>query len=102
MTEYTPDNWVIIKVDDSKENFYKILAGWSGGYITGSSWKMEEQDNYYKFYGNSGSYYVCHKEAYGLRMNNAHIWQQLKEMYGDKVQLMDENTDWNKIEWKTK
>ena len=107
MAEYIPDNWVIIKINNGKEIFYKILAGWSSGYLHGSSWRMnsgitemEETDTHYKFYGNSGSYYVCNKEAYCLRTNNAYIWEQLKEKFGDKVQLMNENTDWNKIEWK--
>jgi hypothetical protein len=32
-------------------------------------------------------------------MNNAYIWDQLEKKYGDKVQLMDENTDWLSMNW---
>jgi hypothetical protein len=97
MSNHFPDNWVIIKIKEDKP-FYKILAGWSGGYTSGSSWRMnsgvdsvEETDTHYKFYGESGSCYVCHKEAYGLRMNNSYVWTALKERHGDKVELIDED-----------
>ena len=33
----TPDNWVVVKVG---EGIYKVLAGWSGGYLTSDSWKL--------------------------------------------------------------
>ena len=32
-------------------------------------------------------------------MNNQHIWKQLKELHGDLVQLMDEDTDWSSVDW---
>lgn len=106
MSYYRPDNWVVIymKGDDPH---YRVLAGWSGGYTTGDSWRMnsgikeviQETDDKYLFVGTSGSTYACHKNSYGLRMNNAYIWEQLKERYGDKVELLNEDTDWSKIDW---
>ena len=30
-----PHNWVVVKVD---EDFYKVLGGWSGGYLDGDCW----------------------------------------------------------------
>ena len=33
------------------------------------------------------------------RMNNAHIWNQLKELHGDKVEMMPEETDWLGMDW---
>lgn len=36
---YTPDNWVVIKFGGSDPH-YRVLAGWSGGYTTGDSWRM--------------------------------------------------------------
>lgn len=102
---YTPDNWVVIFMNGDDPH-YRILAGWSGGYTTGDSWKMnsgitkvEEDGDYYDFIGSSGSVYRCHKEAYTLRMNNAHIWAQLQELHGDKVQMMDEETNWLEMDW---
>jgi hypothetical protein len=32
-------------------------------------------------------------------MNNAHIWNQLKEQHGDKVEIMPEDTDWLSMVW---
>lgn len=102
---YTPDNWVIIKIKGDDPH-YKVLAGWSGGYTTGDSWRMnsgitkvEETDDHFLFYGSSGSCYKCHHAAYGLRMNNSYVWKQLKEKHGDKVEMMDENTDWHEVDW---
>ena len=105
MSNYTPDNWVVIKMDGDAAH-YRVLAGWSGGYLDGNSWKMnsgiirvEMDGNYYHFYGLSGSCYSCHKETYMLRANCAHIWERLQTLHGDKVELMPETTDWLTHDW---
>lgn len=102
---YTCDNWVVIFLNGGDPH-YRLLTGTSGGYTTGDSWRMnsgitkvEEDDHYYYFYGSSGSCYSCHKDAYGLRMNNAYIWNQLQELHGDKVEMLDENTNWMEQDW---
>lgn len=104
MTEY-PDNWVIIFLN-SDDPHYRVLAGWSGGYLSGDGWKLnsgivrvEEHEYSYSFYGSSGSCYVCDKHSYGLRKNNAYIWNELKEIHHEKVQLMSENTNWMDMDW---
>ena len=110
MTEYTPDNWVILKLKAGQldSGFYKVLAGWSGGYLDGDSWQLnsgitdvEQDNNHYYFYGESGSCYKCHKDSYGLRNNNAYVYNSLKkqERFEDQVFLMSEDTDWMKVEW---
>ena len=100
-----PDNWVVLFLNGDSPH-YRILAGWSGGYLSGDSWRLnsgitrvEESDHSYSFYGSSGSCYVCGKQSYGMRMNNAGIFNQLKEAHGDKVQLMPEDTDWMDVDW---
>ena len=105
---YTPDNWVILKIKGDDPH-YRVLAGWSGGYTTGDSWRMnsgitkvEETENSYLFYGSSGSCYKCRKSSYTLRMNNAHVWAQLQEIHGDKIELMPEFTNWIEIDWRIK
>lgn len=105
MSYYAPDNWVIVHMKGDDPH-YRVLAGWSGGYTTGSSWRMNsgivkviEEDVHYLFVGSTGSTYACHKDMYGLRMNNAYVWKQLEERYGDKVELLDENTDWINMDW---
>ena len=102
---YFPDNWVVLKMSPGSETLYKVLGGWSGGYLDGDSWRMnsgitkvtEEGDDYLKFWGYSGSCYVCHKNSYGLRMNNSGIYNQLKEKFGVDVELMPEDTDWEEL-----
>ena len=103
--KHNPDNWVVIFLN-GEDPHYRVLVGWSGGYLTGDSWrlnsgitKVEEDNDSYTFYGSSGSAYSCTKGAYGLRMNNAYIWDQLQELHGDKVQMMDEDTDWLSTDW---
>lgn len=99
---YEPDNWVVLKFPDH----YRILAGWSGGYSRGSSWRLNsgitrvvEEPDHYLFYGSSGSCYKCHKDSYCVRTNNAYVYADIKQRYGDKVDLMPEDTDWRNIDW---
>ena len=106
MSNYTPDNWVVIKLDDGVEPHYRVLAGWSGGYTTGNHWrvnsgitKVTEDNMYYYFSGSSGSTYRCGKKSYMLRMNNVRIWDQLQRLHGDKVKMMPEDTDWMNLDW---
>ena len=104
---YTPDNWVVIKINGPTPH-YRVLGGWSGGYLDGDSWRMNsgivrvEDDvagHCFRFYGSSGSCYVCRKHSYTLRMNTAPTWEGLKAKFGDKVELMPEDTDWMKMDW---
>jgi hypothetical protein len=32
-------------------------------------------------------------------MNIVHTWNELKELHGDKVELMPEDTDWLNMDW---
>jgi hypothetical protein len=105
MTIYTPDNWVILHIKGPTEH-YRVLAGWSGGYLDGDSWKMnsgivrvEKTEEGYDFIGSSGSVYKG-RDNYCLRMNNGYAYNDLKEKHGDLVNLMPEDTDWEKIDWK--
>jgi hypothetical protein len=106
MTEYKPDSWVIIKMTHNEQTFYKVLGGWSGGYLNGTSWRLNSgvekvslDNDRYMFYGSSGSVYSCHKETYGLKMSTAGIWDQMKEKFSEQVELL-EDRDWSAMEWK--
>ena len=66
-----PENWVILKIDGN-ETYYRVFAGWRGGYTGSDSWKInsgivsiESDEDYYYFIGHSGSCYKCHKRSYG-------------------------------------
>jgi len=85
MSEYTPDNWIIVKFNTEKHGiFYKVLAGWSGGYLHGNSWKLnsgitsiKDSGDYWLIHGYSGSTYKCHKQSEFVRMNTAGVLKQL-------------------------
>ena len=69
---YVPDYWRVIKLTGEPigtEPLYKIIATWSGSYLSGESWKInsgivriKEEDDCYDIYGMSGSVYRCYKE----------------------------------------
>jgi len=92
--EYTPDNWIIVKMPDTED--YKILAGWSGGYLNGSSWRLnsgifrhEEFDDYINFIGYTGSVYRCLKDRECTRMNIMSTLAVLKSNGATQVDFCD-------------
>ena len=110
MSDYTPDNWVVLKIKPGKGAypFYKVLAGWSGGYLYGDAWRInsgvtrvEQDSDYYEFYGSSGSCYRCHKKGYRLTMANGGVYNSIKEneAFENQITLMPEDTNWMEIEW---
>ena len=105
MSNYKPDNWVVIKMDGDDPH-YRVLGGWRGGYLDGDSCRMnsgitrvDDADEDWFFYGSSGSVYRCNKRSYTLRMNNAGTWAQLQKLHGDQVKMMPEDTDWLSVDW---
>ena len=103
MTEYNPDSWVVIKMTTKNETFYKVLGGWSGGYLNGDSWrlnsgveKIERVEDKLHFYGASGSVYICDPKSYGLRMSTFHVWETMKKTYPDNVELL-EDQNWEEF-----
>ena len=71
MSTYTPDSWVIVKIQSEKYGTsYKVLAGWSGSYLYGASWKLssgivtfENKGEHYESLQDSGSTYVLYKSS---------------------------------------
>jgi hypothetical protein len=101
----TPYKWVIVKIDNGSETFYKVFASWLGNYINGDSWRLnsgiesieEDDDNYY-FIGTSGSCYQCNKKAYGTASTYSQsILNDFIEKSGGRITIM-ENQDWTKLE----
>ena len=105
--DYNPDNWVVLKITVDGTTLYKVLAGWSGGYLDGDAWRMNSGvtqvkdggGDYYEFYGESGSCYRCHKETYGLRMSTAGVYKNLclQQHFKGQFILMPEDTDWMEL-----
>jgi hypothetical protein len=93
-----PDCWVIIEVKTPAGQFQKILSGWSGGYAYGDSWRMSSpmkelnikvNQDFFTVETDSGSCYTLWKSRQGLRMSNAGIYNELKEKYGDMVEIIE-------------
>lgn len=102
MSEYFPENWVVIKYELDGKPEYKVLGGWRGGYLDGDSWrlnsgvtKVEDYDNHFHFYGYSGSVYHCRKNGYGITglHNNGVLQQILEDGKSINAELLSEDTD---------
>ena len=86
MSTYTPDSWVIVKIQYEKyETIYKVLAGWSGSYLYGASWKLssgivafEDKGEHYESLQDSGSTYVLYKSSERMSGIMAGTFAQLK------------------------
>jgi hypothetical protein len=70
---YTPDRWELVKITKGTHSYYRVLAGWAGGFTTGASWKLssgvneiEKDDEAYHFHNASGSVYSCRFNSRGL------------------------------------
>lgn len=71
MSTYTPDSWVIVKIQSEKYGtIYKVLAGWARSYLYGASWKLssgivtfEDKGEHYESLQDSGSTYMLYKSS---------------------------------------
>ena len=118
LTTETPEQWVVLKFKAglTDDTIYKVFAGWRGGYLNGDRWKLnsgitkvEEDDDYFYFYGYSGSCYKCHKNGYGLKkeMYSFSSYVQgvlediieIRRLLGNSVdvELMPEETNWKEL-----
>lgn len=102
--ELKPDKWVIVAYDSDRKTIYKVLAGWSGGYLTGDSWRMnsgitkvEEDGGDYIFHGHSSTVYRCNKKAEGMTAMTAAVLKQAQDqMKGgvEKIGVKDFLRQW--------
>lgn len=101
----TPDNWVILKIDDNNNTYYKVFGTWVGGYLGSDRWKLnsgidkvEQDDDYYYFIGFSGSCYKCHKKSYGtITSFGAGILNDIVDKGNGKVIVLDDKQDWESL-----
>jgi hypothetical protein len=108
---YTPNHWVVLKLSHIGTVTYKVLAGWSGGYLDGDSWQMNSgiikatfDGEYYEFHGYSGSVYRCHKNSYGLSSLTSGILTSFQRKiteanYSSNIEVVDENIDFTTIKY---
>ena len=79
---HSPNKWLIVRTDQ----FNKIFAVWSGGYLDGDYWrcssvieKVTEEDDYFLFHCKSGSTYRCNKECYGTNSFGSSILSKVRD-----------------------
>jgi hypothetical protein len=105
MNKYTPDKWVVVKIEGAEFPLtYKVFACWYGGYLNGDSWKMNsgitkvtKEEDCYLFEGYSGSVYKCHKDTYGSNNYGASILLNIilkSAEVGVYIDVLPENTNW--------
>lgn len=110
MSEYTPDKWVMLKIESNGQTTYKILASWGGSYLHGQSWKLnsgvtkiEEDGSCYLFHGYSGSVYRCRKQSYGMTGYTmqilANFQKEVDEAEGVSLTLMPEEQNFMEIDY---
>lgn len=102
MSEYQPDCWVILRFTSEKFGVVdKILAGWYGGYASGSSWKLNsgiskvvDCGSFYEVVGPSGGVYHLFKASQKLGSPIDYIYnsfiKQLEESESEaSVEMLD-------------
>lgn len=95
----TPDKWVIVRIKpDNETDFYKVFASWYD-----EVWKMnsgiksvKQDEDYYYFYGYSGSCYKCYKKGYGIATSYSGMVYDKLENIAPKgtMLLLKDNIDW--------
>lgn len=94
----TPNSWVVVEITHKGQKYKKIVSGWSGGYLDGDSWRLSSDIKnidkaHSEFYAvvetMSGSVYNLYYQANELRMSNSGIYNQLKEKFGDDLEIVE-------------
>lgn len=86
MSTYTPDRWVVLKLETETDTWYKVFAGWYGGYLDGDSWKLSSSivsrtvdKHVHSFANSSGSTYHCYVKNYGLSVYMAQVLESFNQ-----------------------
>ena len=94
----TPNSWVVVEINHKGQKYKKIVSGWNGGYLHGDSWRLSSDikrvdKTHSEFYAVvetlSGSVYNLYYQANEMRMSNAGIYNQLKEKFGDSLEIVE-------------
>lgn len=100
MSYYTPSGWSFlkIKVYGQDNTIVKVFGSWSGGYLSGDSWrvnsgvtKIEESDREYIVSGYSGSQYILSKTVNHITAYNKRVLEDMIEelrSYGHQADII--------------
>jgi len=95
----TPDKWVVVKIKPENEpDFHKVFASWydEAWKINSGIKSVKQDEDYYYFYGYSGSCYKCHKEGYGIASSYSRMVYEKLENSVPKgtILLLKDKLDW--------
>lgn len=91
----TPDQYELFTYTKDNLTTYHIFASWKGGYLHGDSWRrsspivrVEDADDYWSCYTQSGSQYSLHKDGRGVTGYNATVLASMIDMYKDSIDIV--------------
>lgn len=100
MNVHRPNKWVILDMSFHGDQMYRILGGWSGGYLDGDSWRLgspvvdfrveadDRDDEFIIFTGESGSEYVCYRTGEGFNMITSTMYSSFQELEGLTLEVI--------------
>jgi hypothetical protein len=100
MSQYTPDKWEMVRIN-SKEHgqIDKVFGTWHGGFAGSDNWRfssgvtnVSEHDHFYEVDNESGSVYVCYKQARGTNSYTHGVlleFQEAVKEQGDSMEIID-------------
>lgn len=94
MNEYYPDRWMLVRVQRQEDAapWYKVFAMWSGGYLTGDSWRLNsgivkthlDDGDEWTMVGESGTAYFGREQSYGWNLYGANVFRDLQKQLQEK------------------
>ena len=112
MTNYTPDSWLVIKINNIYGGYYyRVFGSWYGGYGGSDSWRMNsgivsvtEDEHCFYFKGNSGSVYKCYKGHYGASGYGTRVLENMIDTYSvngkSAIDILPDSTDFINVDYK--
>ncbi len=105
-----PDKWLIMKLAFDDKTIYKLVMGWNGNYLEGSSWRTntgidsvsyDPPTECYVFKGIRGNQYVCHKDRYGKDYTNELGYKNVEEHHLKAIEMsvMSKDTNWMTLKY---
>lgn len=86
-----PDKWVIVEVNSSQGKHRKVLGSWYGGYTGSDSYrfssgitKIIDRGEHYEIENESGSVYLCNKNAEGMSAFTDSVYTHYKKELTDQ------------------
>lgn len=87
MSEYTPDRWVILRIESKEYGVInKLFSGRYGGYAESDTWKLNSgiasvtiDGDSIDFVGESGSVYTCNRASEGMSLYMMQILSHFRQ-----------------------